>query len=150
MDSDGLRRTFDSRAVAACNAAGLAGRVTLSNEEFRPNPKEICAEFWIKEGNTGQAEHGIGTGFEKQAGIWQMTLYAPENKGSGPIKKIADLIRPRFNRRQWEIAPNGYVSTGVASIVTPYSGPQNGKFVVVVWGPFTYYYRDPNALPFRD
>lgn len=150
MDSDGLRRTFDTRALAACNAAGLGGRVTLSNEEFRAAKDAICAEFWVKEGNSGQAEHGIGTGFEKQAGIWQITLYAPENTGSGAIKKMADLIRPRLNRRQWEVPPNGYVNTGVASVVTPLSGPKDGKFIVVVWGPYLYHYKDPNALAFRD
>jgi hypothetical protein len=64
---------------------------------------------------------------------------------SGRRRVQADQIKRVFNRKQWDVAPDGYVCTQVASVKTPFSKPQGGFFRFIIDGSFHYYHRDPRA-----
>ena len=147
---DALRRTLNSKAVSAGNAAGLAGKLALPNETFTPPKGEVYGEFWFKTGGTKQVELGGNKSMEMTVGIFQFDIMAPENRGDGPATKIAELIRARFNRRQWVVDPVGYVNLLTANVKTPFAKPQNGFYRVIVDGTFHFFHKDPNAGDFRD
>lgn len=147
---DSLRRVLDGKALQAANIAGLAGNIQLMNEETVKNKRTVHAEFWYRTGGSRQEELGPNTSLEMTVGIFQFTVYSPENVGNGAGTQAADLLRSRFNRKEWLVEPYGYVKTLVANVKNPVSGPVDGQFVTIVDGTFYYYHRDPNAGNFRD
>lgn len=147
---DSMRRVLDSKALAAATEAGLAANIQLMNEETVKNKRTVHAEFWYRTGGSKQCELGPNTSLEMTVGIFQFTIYSPENVGNGAGTKAADMIRARFNRKQWIVEPYGYINTQVANVKNPMSGAINGQFVTIVDGEFYYYHRDPDAQDFRS
>lgn len=145
-----LRRVLDTKALAAATEAGLAGKIQLMNEETVKDKRVVHAEFWFRTGGSKQCELGPNTSLEMTVGIFQFTVYSPENVGSGSGVIAADVLRSRFNRKQWPVEPYGYINTQVANVKTPVSGPVGGQFVTIVDGTFYYYHRDPDAGDFRE
>jgi hypothetical protein len=146
-----LRRVLNTRAVQAAAAAGLpADKFELPNEDFVTPKGQIYGGFWHRIGGSRQAELGGRRGFEMSVGIYQFDILVPENKGDGPGLAIADKIRRNFNRREMVVEPDGHLKLLVANVKTPFSGPQNGFWRVIVDGEFHYYYKDPQADGFRD
>lgn len=147
-DFNGLRRVLNKKAVLAANTAGIT--IQLPNEELALPKGQVYTGFWHKSGGSRQAECGANTGLEMTVGIFQFDIMSPENQGDGPALAAADLIRPVFNRKEWLVEPNGYVKILVANVKTPFSGPIDGHYRVIVDGTYHYYYSNPNAPDFRD
>jgi hypothetical protein len=143
---DQLRKVLNSKAVAAANEAGI--QVQLPNEAFDPPKRTIYGSFWFKTGGSKQIELGGGKSQELTVGIFQFDLLAPEKTSDGPATQLADMIRRRFNRKEWLVAPNGYVKLLVANVKTPFQGAVDGFYRCCVDGTFHFYHRDPNPLAF--
>lgn len=152
-----LRRVLNSRAVQAAVRANMGDRIELPNETFtKPAVKKgqekdaIYMSFWYKTGGSRQAELGGRKGFEMTVGVYQFDVMVPENIGDGPGLAVGDIVRRSMNRREMEVAPDGYLKLLVSNVKTPFDGPKNGYYQVVVDGVFHFYHRDPNADGFRD
>jgi hypothetical protein len=147
--TDQLRRILEGKAIAAANAAGLAGKLKLPNNDFTPPKAEPWSNFWFKTGGSKQMELGGAQAFERTVGLIQFDVVVPEKSGDGEIARIADMLRSRFNRKQWLVPPYGVVKMDVASVKTPFgTEAQGGWYRYCVDATFNYDYRDPDALPF--
>lgn len=145
---DSLRAVLNQKAEAICVAQNLP--VELMNEQFTPPAAAPYASFWFKTGGSRQAELGSNKSFELTVGILQFDLLVPEYQPLGPPGRQADEIKKAFNRKQWEVPPDGYVNIQVVSVKTPFPKPQNGWFRFCIDGAFHFYHRDPNAADFRS
>lgn len=158
MDAfNSLRRVLNSKALQAAARADLGDRIELPNETFTKPPVKkgqekagIYVSFWYKTGGSRQAELGGRKGYEMTVGLYQFDVMVPENIGDGPGLSVADIIRKSMNRREYEVAPDGHLKLLVANVKTPFSGPKNGYYQVVVDGTFHFYHRDPTANGFGD
>jgi hypothetical protein len=90
------------------------------------------------------------TGLEMTVGIFQFDLLVPEYQPLGPPSRIADAIKRAFNRKEWLVAPDGYVKTLVASVKTPFHKAQGGWYRFIIDGTFHYYHQDRSAPDFRS
>lgn len=149
-DFDALRRVMNSHAVSAATVAGVGDAIELSNEDFTPPKAAPYASFWYKTGGSKQCELGANTSFEMTVGIFQFDILCPEDQGDGPAVRIGDTLKKQFSRKQWPVAPDGYVTILVANVKTPFLKAQNGYYRVVVDGTFHFYHRDPQAADFRS
>jgi hypothetical protein len=148
--TDELRRVLESKAVAAANAMGLAGKLDIGNSDFTPPQRDVWASFWFKTGGTKQIELGANGSMERTVGLVQFDVLAPEHTGSGDIARLSDGLRRYFNRKLWPVAPNGNVRLDVASVKTPFgTQARGGWFRYIVDVTFNYDYRDPDAQPFN-
>lgn len=147
--TDQLRRILEAKAIAAANAAGLAGKLKLPNGDWTPPRAEAWANFWFKTGGSKQMELGGATAGERTVGLIQFDVLVPEKTGDGAISRIANTLRTRFNRKQWLVPPYGVVKMDVASVKTPFgTDAKDGWYRYCVDATFNYDYRDPDALPF--
>lgn len=147
--TDQLRRILVAKAIAAANAAGLEGKLKTPNNDFTPPKADAWANFWFKTGGSKQMELGGPMAFERTVGLVQFDVLVPEKSGDGQIARISDMLRARFNRKQWLIPPDGVVKMDVASVKTPFgTDAKDGWYRYCVDATFNYDYRDPNALPF--
>lgn len=147
--ADLLRRVLEGKAVAAGNAAGLAGALQLPNADFTAPKAAPWASFWFKTGGSRQMELGGPKAFERTVGLIQFDVMVPEKTGSGAVSRYADALRLRFDRKQWLVPPIGNVRMDVASVKTPFgTTAQNGWYRYIVDATFCYDYSDPDALPF--
>jgi hypothetical protein len=143
---DMLRQILYGQAIQAVQNNGNF-RCQIGDEPFvPPTDGSIYGEFWFKTGTAKQIELGPRTGYECAPGIIQFTLYAPEKMGDGAILKLGDKLKKAFNRQQWLVPPDGYVTMDPIS-VQPLPGLKNGNRVVIVDGSFDFHYRDPDATP---
>jgi hypothetical protein len=147
-ETDALMAVLNAKAEAVCIAQGL--EVELMNEQFTPPAGQTYATFWYRVGGSKQAELGSNKTYEMTVGIFQFDLLVPEYGDLGPPRVQADQIKRVFNRKQWDVPPDGYVCTQVASVKTPFSKPQGGFFRFIIDGSFHYYHRDPAAPDFRS
>lgn len=145
IEHDMLRQVLEQQAIAA--AAPSAANLTLcfDNSEFvQPQDGSQWSEFWISTGATMPAEITGPRGLEKTSGLLQFTLKAPEAQGNGAIIKAAGILKRAFNRKQFVVPPDGYVTLDPFSIET-HGKPMNGFFNVVGWSTFWFHHRDPEA-----
>lgn len=144
LEHDALRKVLFTQAISAVSGNGNFP-CQIGNEEFVP-PQDgaLYGEFWFRTADSVQMELGAVTGYERAPGILQFTLYAPEKDGDGPILKLAGGLKKAFNRKQWLVDPDGYVTLQPAS-VKEMPGIRNGKKVVIVDCHFDFFYHDPDA-----
>lgn len=147
---DALRAVLEQKAETAANAAGLAGKLELSNDQYTPPANETHANFWYRTGGSKQCELGSNKSLEMTVGIFQFEILVPEYQPTGPGSKSADVLKKAWNRKQWEVPPDGYVNIQVVSVKTPFAKPQGGYYRIYVEGDFHFYHRDPQAADFRS
>jgi hypothetical protein len=146
LDFDMLRQTLYGQAIQAVVQNGNF-KCRIGDEPFvAPTDGSIYGEFWFKAGTTKQMELGPRTGFECTPGVLQFTLYAPEKTGEGPVLRLADALKKAFNRKQWVVPPDGYVTIDPMS-VQPLPNIKQGHKVVIIDASFDFYHRDPAATP---
>lgn len=141
LETDALRIVLYGKAVAAVNSLGLACKI--GNEPFSPPSNTMYAEFWFRTGNTVQMELGSRGSYECTAGVLQFTIYGPENVGDGAISRMGDGLKRMFNRQQWQVPPDGYVSLNAVNSQL-INTKINGHSVVIVDTIFGFYHHDPN------
>jgi hypothetical protein len=143
LEHDTLRKTLYSEAIAAVTALSLQCRI--GDEAFvPPTDGSLYGEFWFRTGKSRQMELGPATGYECTSGILQFTLYAPEKNGDGAILRLGGQLKHRFNRKQFQVAPDGYVTLETVAVET-IPGVKNGHKVVIVDAAFDFYHRNPDA-----
>lgn len=146
LDYDMIRQVLYGKAIQAVQANGNF-KCKIGDEPFvPPTDGSLYGEFWFKLGKVKQVELGPRTGYECTPGIIQFTLYAPENLGEGPAGRLGDMLAKAFNRQQWTVPPDGYVTMDPVA-AQPLPGVKSGHKVVVVDGSFDFYHRDPAATP---
>jgi hypothetical protein len=143
LEHDALRKVLFTQAIAAVTANGNFP-CQIGNEAFVPPDAALYGEFWFRTTDSEQLELGSPTGYERTPGLLQFTLYAPEKDGDGPVLKLAGGLKKAFNRKQWIVAPDGYVTLRPAS-VKEMPGIRNGKKVVIVDCHFDFFHHDPTA-----
>lgn len=146
LEADMLRQILYGKAIDAVTANGNFP-CRFGDEPFKPpTDGSIYGEFWFKVGKTTQMELGPVTGYECTVGILQFTLYGPEKDGEGPIGRIGDGLKKAFNRKTWNVPPDGYViiEPTVAKVLP---GVKSGSKVCIVDSAFDFYHRDPTATP---
>ncbi len=144
LEHDALRKVLFGKAIDAVTANGNFP-CQIGNEAFvPPNDGSLYGEFWFRTVDSEQLELGGPTGYERAPGILQFTLYAPEKDGDGPILKLAGALKKSFNRKQWLVDPDGYVTLRPAS-VKEMPGVRGGTKVVIVDCHFDFFYHDPSA-----
>lgn len=147
LETDALRKVLFTKAIAATTSLTLKCRI--GEEPFTPPSNAIYGEFWFRCGTGKQIELGGKGSYECTPGILQFTLYAPEKSGDGPILKIGDQLKALFNRSQWQVPPDGYVTLEVVGCeMLP--GIHEGHKVVVVDAGFDFYHRNPNPSTLLD
>lgn len=140
LEADSLRKILFGKAITAVNSLSLKCRI--GNENFVPPTNgAVYGEFWFRTGKSKQIELGGKGSFECTPGIMQFTLFAPENSGDGPILKVGDQLKNMWNRQQWAVPPDGYVTFEVVNS-EPMDGIVNGHKVVIVDGGFDFYHRN--------
>lgn len=145
LETDSLRKVLQQQAISATTALSL--KTQIGDEAFvPPNDGALYAEFWFRTGKSKKMELGPRTGFQCTPGILQFTIFGPEKGGDGPISKMGDRLKPYFDEKQFQVAPDGYVTIDPVS-VTLMPGIHNGKKVVVVDASFDFYHRNPDATP---
>jgi hypothetical protein len=143
---DMLRQILYGKAIEAVQNNGNF-KCQIGDEPFvAPTNGDIYGQFWFKTGKTDQIELGPRTGYECSSGVIQFTLYAPEKAGDGAILRLGDALKKAFNRQQWIVPPDGYVTMDPLS-VQPLPGIKAGHRVVIVDGSFDFHHRDPAATP---
>ncbi|AFO71744.1 hypothetical protein phiCbK_228 [Caulobacter phage phiCbK] len=143
LEHDMLRQVLEQQAVAAAPTIGL--KLNFDNSEFvQPKDGAHWAEFWVQTGNTVPCEVAGPRGYEKTSGLIQFTLKAPEEEGNGAILKKAGALKKVFNRRQWVVPPDGYVTLDPISVQS-HGKPIDGFYNVVVWATLWFHHRDPDA-----
>jgi hypothetical protein len=147
LETDSLRKVLQGKAIIAANALSLP--IKIGEEAFTVPKGVVYAEFWYRTGKTDQIELGGKGSFECTKGIVQFSIYAPEKSGEGPGTKMGDQLKNMFNRAQWAVAPDGYVSLHVMAVET-LPGVRDGFFTVIVDGSFDFYHRNANPNNLLD
>lgn len=143
LEHDQLRKTLETQVITVVTALGFPCQI--GDESFVPPTNgAIFGQFWFRTGKTKQMELGSRKGFECTAGVFQFTLYAPEKMGSGAVLRLAGQLKKPFNRQQYLVPPDGYVTLEAIGIQN--LGVKDGNYVVIVDTTFDFYHRDPTAI----
>jgi hypothetical protein len=67
------------------------------NADFRPPPQTLWVQVQIRWGQ-GTPSTMHPPKLNTIAGQFRLTLYAPQGEGDGPVLRLADQIRPLYNR----------------------------------------------------
>lgn len=142
LEHDALRKVLYTEAISAAAAASLPCKI--GDEPFVPPAAAIYGEFWYRTGKTDQMELGAPTGYECTYGVIQFSIFAPEKLGEGAALRIAGALKHLFNRKQWQVAPDGNVTIGTCAVQT-LPGIKNGHKVFVVDASLKFQHRNPVA-----
>jgi len=147
LDYDELRKVLSRQAILAVQA--LAFPCKIGNEAFvTPTDGSIYGEFWFRTGVTVAMGPGGAKAYERTPGLYQFTLYSPEKRGEGEVSRLAERLRKIFNRKQFLVPPDGYVTLGVSG-VQDLPGVKTGHNVFVVDASFQFFHHDPAAVDFE-
>lgn len=142
MDAfDELRKVLEQHAVQA--ASQLNFKIIFDEDEA---PKTgAYVHFWYETGNSElMSAAGGRKGFECTPGVLQFNIYYPEKQPTAQYVRLADSIKRLLNRKQWIVAPDGYVTIEVMSVQRQ-PVTKNGFRVVWTRGGFDFHHRDSQA-----
>ncbi|UTC29877.1 hypothetical protein BAJUN_02710 [Bajunvirus bajun] len=147
-EHDMLRQVLEQQALALVGPLNM--KLVLDNDDFvQPKDGKVWSEFWFETGKTTATTGGGAKGWERTSGVLQFTLKCPENTGNGPLLKVAAAIKRAFNRKQWNVPPEGYVSLDPVS-VQAHGKPMGGLYHVIVDATFWFHHRDTAAPEFYE
>lgn len=128
---DMLQDTLQQRALAAMKAAGInRGYI---KRPFSLKTDQIVCEFWFRTGAYSRPDKAHMT-----PGVLQFTLYAPEATDPDRVQEIADSLKDSFDRKRWDVSPDGYVEIEQTKAVV-LSMVREGKRIGIVDAGFDWH-----------